>query len=345
MASYSRNYGYKVDVYSLDEIPYSEKYDIIGLSVFEGTNEEVFRDVLFLKRLFPKNSIVVGGRWTKIIDKETESWFTEQKVELWHLEGEKYFNGGEEIDFSVYPGWYKKDLLTLNTRGRNLMSSRGCPFHCYFCHNPENKIHYLNAKYTVDNIQLILEQGSNEVFFADDIFTLNEEHMLKVYEELKKRCIDISGRNLFFTHINLINENNSKVMKKYNPYEVQIGVESGDDRMLKTMGKGFTSEKAFEKIKLLSEHVPVNALFLIGYPGETLESLNNTYEFVKRIKPFIKNKWVSLYQPIQNTKGYFESLKEGTFEGKLKNNSNISYIPAGLTAGDLTGFREKIMQL
>ena len=344
LASYARSYGYLVDVYYIDELSFTNKYDLIGLSVFQVENRTIFNDVVFLKQVFPYTKIIVGGRWTKIIDNESKDWFENNNVDVLANEGEKFFNNNEEIDFDIYPGWYKKDLLTTHANGRNIMSSRGCPFHCYFCHNPEKKIFYFNSRYTVDNIQLLLEQNVNEIFFVDDIFTLKEKHMLDIYEEMKRRYINIGGKNLFFTHINLINESNSEIMKMYNPIEVQVGLESGDNKMLNLMGKNFTIEKAFERIKLLSKYVPVNGLFLIGYPGETLESLNNTLEFVKRLKPFLSKKWVSLYQPIKNTTGYFQSLKEGSLCGELINNSTIHYIPEALKADDLLKYRDLIMQ-
>ncbi|MEW6653362.1 MAG: B12-binding domain-containing radical SAM protein [Bacteroidota bacterium] len=344
IASYARNLGYVVDVYYMDELPLSNKYDIIGLSVFETKEKLIYEDVIYLKKSFPNTHLVVGGRWAKIIDKETKDWFSDNNVELWTEEGEKYFNQNQEIDFENYPGWYKKDLLTTHANGRNVMSSRGCPFHCYFCHNPETQISCFSARYTADNIQLLLEQNVNEIFFVDDIFTLKEKHMLNIYDELKKRHLNILGKNLFFTHINLINEGKAEIMKKFDPSEVQVGLESGDDRMLKLIGKTFNANKAYEKVKLLSNFVPVNGLFLIGYPGETMESLNNTLSFVQNLKPFLSKKWVSLYQPIKNTVGYFKSLTEGKFYGELTNNSSVHYVPEGLTAEDLLRYRDLIMQ-
>ncbi len=343
LAAYARNLNYLVDVYYIDELPVTNHYDLIGLSVFEGENQTIFKDVQILKQVYGNTKIIVGGRWTKTVDNEAVEWFIKNNVELWSGEGEIYFSKSRQIDFTNYPGWYKKDLITTNSKGRNIMSSRGCPFHCYFCHNPENKINYFNSDYTVNNIQLLLEQGANEIFFADDIFTLKKEHMLNIYNDLKRKYLNIDDRNLFFTHVNLINEEIAEVMKKFKPTEVQVGLESGDNSMLKIMGKNFTTSKAFERIKLLSNYVKVNGLFLIGFPGETTESLQNTFQFVKELKPFLSKKWVSLYQPIKNTNGYFRALKEGTFRKELKNNATVAYIPEGLSEEDLLRYRDLIL--
>jgi len=343
LAAYARNFNYQVDVYYIDELPVTNQYDLIGLSVFEGENQTVYKDVQILRQVYGNTKIIVGGRWTKVFDEEAKEWFLKNNVEIWSDAGEEFFSESKQIDFGTYPGWYKKDLITTNSKGRNIMSSRGCPFHCYFCHNPENKINYFNTDYTVNNIQLLLEQGASEIFFADDIFTLKKEHMLNIYNELKRKYLNIDGRNLFFTHVNLINEEIAEVMKLFKPTEVQVGLESGDDNMLKMMGKNFTINKAFTKIKLLSNYVKVNGLFLIGFPGETVESLQNTYEFVKKITPFLSKKWVSLYQPIKNTTGYYRALKEGTFHNELKNNATVSYVPEGLLENDLLRYRDLIL--
>ena len=52
LASYARSYGYLVDVYYIDELSFTNKYDLIGLSVFQGENRTIFNDVVFLKQVF-----------------------------------------------------------------------------------------------------------------------------------------------------------------------------------------------------------------------------------------------------------------------------------------------------
>ena len=345
LAAYARNYGYAVDAYYLEEINMTNQYDLIGLSIFEGENDAIFADITYLKNVYKGTKIIVGGRWTKIMDSRAIDWMQKNEIEVVIGEGEKYFNRGEDINYDTYPGWYKKDLLTMHVKGRNIMSSRGCPFQCHFCHNPEKDINYFNSNYTADNIQMLFEQGLEQIFFVDDIFTLNISHMMNIRDTLLRRQINLDKKNLFFTHVNLINENNSEIMKLFNPLEVQVGLESGDDIMLKRMGKNFNAEKAFNKVSTLSKYVPVNGLFLIGYPGETITSLQNTVEFVKRLKPYLSNKWVSLFQPIKNTRGYYEALKEGDIKGELRNNSIIHYLPEGLKEEDLIKYRNLIMQI
>ena len=111
--------------------------------------------------------------------------------------------------------------------------------------------------------------------------------MIDIYNECKRRGVQIEHKNVFLSHINHINDDLTKAMVLFKPFQVSVGIESGDDEMLKKLGKTFTSEVAYEKIELLSKYVPIDGLFMIGFPGETIKSLNNTVEFVKRIRGFL----------------------------------------------------------
>jgi radical SAM superfamily enzyme YgiQ (UPF0313 family) len=257
--------------------------------------------------------------------------------------GEHYFSD-QAIDFEEYPSWSKIDFETLNDVHADVMSTRGCPYHCHFCHNTEKNLSFFSPKRTADNIELLFNLGMNRIFFCDDIFTLKAAHMESLYNELRKRNIFIENRNEFFTHINHINADTLKWIKMFKPFRVSVGVESGDDRMLKLMGKGFDSETALNKLKMLYDEVqvPIGALFIIGFPGETDESLRNTLHFAKAIRPFASS-WVSYYQPVRGTKGYQMAI-ERTKRTKLgSRNTSISYVDPNVTKKLLFKYNYKIM--
>ena len=161
----------------------------------------------------------------------------------------KRYLPASEIDYTTYPAWSRTDFETLSDVRADVMSTRGCPYRCNFCHNTEKKLSFFSAKRTADNIELLFELGAGHISFVDDIFTLRPAHMEALYHELKERNIDITHRNEFFAHVNQINEETVKWIKAYKPFKVSVGIESGDDRMLKLMGKGFDSKTAFEKVK------------------------------------------------------------------------------------------------
>ncbi len=338
LSAYLRSFGHEVDCYYIEKIKdldISGGYDVVGLSVLQSVDGcDPLEDALYLKNKF-KTKTVVGGKWTRTINDKQKDIFEKNQIEICCGAGENYFID-REIDFENYPAWDRVDFDTLGDVQMEIMSTRGCPYRCHFCHNTEKKVSYFTASRTAENIQLLINSGVTGVFFVDDIFTLKSAHMAGIYNELIKRGIQIEGRNMFFAHVNHINEKNIYWIKKYKPKGVQIGVESGDDKILELMGKTFSSQTAFEKIKLLYDNgVKVEALFLIGFPGESRETLKNTLRFIKSIKQYVELVWVSHYQPVLQTEGYNLAVERGGIVEKSKRNTDITYIDPNLTQKEL----------
>jgi len=347
LAAYMRTSGHTVDCYYLDQLKNGSRnkksYDLVGLSVLQVTREITpLRDALFLRKKLGSH-VVVGGKWVKTITEEQKMVFVNQGIEVYADAGESYFGKGE-VDYEAYPSWDRIDFETLKGVRGDIMTTRGCPHHCHFCHNTEKKLAFFNARRTADNVELLLNVGAQQISFCDDIFTLRPAHMESLYHELRERHISIERRNEFFTHINHINEETVKWIKKYEPFQVNVGIESGDDRMLKLMGKGFDSDTAYNKLKMLHEEarVPIGTLFLIGFPGETEESLQNTLSFIDKIRAFAGN-WVSYYQPVRGTVGYeMATLRnQGTIPGGR--NMLITYVDPNLSRKILFKYNYRMM--
>jgi hypothetical protein len=84
-----------------------------------------------------------------------------------------------------------------------------------------------------------------------------------LYKEMRKRNIPFENRTEFFTHINHLHGDILEWIRKFKPYQVSVGVESGDDRMLQAMDKGFDSQTAYE-VKATPDILgSVGTLFLI----------------------------------------------------------------------------------
>lgn len=350
LAPYLRKQGDHVDVYYMEDIDgvAPEKYDIVGLSVFgaDYKDEVVLADTRKLLQRYPGSKIVIGGRWTHTVGQETKDELNSWGVDVFKGEGEQYFFPNIPVDYSTYPTWDEKDLNNLQSYDNILMTSRGCPFDCYFCHNIERKMKYFSPQRTVDIIEMLFRKGKDRVFFVDDIFTVDVGHMEGVLDECARRNIPIQGRNRFFSHVNVVREKTCEAMARFQPDMVQVGLESGDDEMLIRMSKGFTVEKAEASVKLLSEYVPVYGLFLSGYPGETAMTLKRTEDFAERINEYLTGIWVSLYQPVRGTVGYEEAKISGQWlrQGFMTNDT-ITYLDKNLTKRMLLDHKLRILDL
>lgn len=350
LAGFLRGHGHTVDCYFLDQLAGTaaakkRTYDLVGLSVLQVLDENApVRDAVELKKLF-NTKVVVGGKWTETMLEEQRSALQSSGVDICVGPGEEYFHPGK-VDFGSYPSWSAVDFETLNEVNTEVMSSRGCPYHCNFCHNTETGLSFFSASRTADNIELLLKLGSERIFIVDDIFTMRAAHMAALLGELKKRGIDLENRCVFFSHVNHLAPEILEQIALYKPTQVQLGIESGDDRMLKLMGKTFASETALEKIKTLDRMgINVQLLFLVGFPGETEESLRNTLAFIERAEPFVSGAWMSYYQPVRGTKGYYLAIERVGRLGQSRRNTDITYVDPALTEELLAEYRGRMVKV
>lgn len=195
-----------------------------------------------------------------------------------------------------------------------IFTGRGCPFHCTFCSWPENLMGRKYRSRTADNIVDEFEYISRElpevkeVFIEDDTFTINKSLVLDVCRKIKERNLDITWScNARAT----LDYATMKEMKSAGCRLLIVGYESGNDEILKTIRKGVDIQqmRAFtrdaKRAKLM-----IHADFIIGLPGETKETAEQTLRFIKDIKPNILQ--VAVATPIPGTK-FYEWAKENGY--------------------------------
>ncbi len=170
---------------------------------------------------------------------------------------------------------------------RSIVSSRGCPFKCIYCDKSVfgPTVRYRSPKKVADEIEhLINEFGARELRFWDDNFTLNKKLVLELCNEIIDRKLDILWT--CFARVNTVDREMLEAMKKAGCWQVDYGIESGDDQVLKNIRKGFTAKKALEVLRLTRDvGFNIKANFLFGLPGDTVEKIEKTIEFAKECDP------------------------------------------------------------
>jgi len=212
-----------------------------------------------------------------------------------------------------------------------MVSSRGCPYRCVFCLWPNtlygHKFRMRSAENVVDEIEEAVKRyGIDEIYFDDDSFALNKERVLKICHLIKKRSLKVEW--IAQCRVNSIqDEEIVRAMKRGGCRYIRFGVESGSQKMLDIMKKGITLDQVRKAFKLCREvGIKTQAFFLFGIPGENQESINQTINFAKEIKPdsaqfaiAIPHPGTELYQICQK-KGW---LKYSTWEDFSACNSLI----------------------
>jgi len=167
-----------------------------------------------------------------------------------------------------------------------IFSSRGCPYNCCFCSSREvwsRKFRMHSPKRVVDEMKGLVNDWSIDfIKFSDDTFTVSEQRVSEI-------CDLINQENLKVPWGCNIRANTSdellKKMKESNCREVWVGVESGDDGILKDMKKGITTEMVrhiFKTAKGLD--LFTRAYFMIGMPNDSWETIEKTKELAREIQ-------------------------------------------------------------
>lgn len=181
-------------------------------------------------------------------------------------------------------------------KATTMITSRGCPFKCGFCmEGNSTKLRLRSVDNILGEIDEICNLGYRAIMFYDDVFTSNPSRVKEIGGYLKSK--DIIYR--CFTHVKFAKKV-AKELAATGCKEVAIGIESGDDRILKIVNKGFTSSQALEVVKILKDcGLKVKTFLMIGLPGETKESIENTKEWLRKAQPHSYN--YQIFSPFPGT--------------------------------------------
>jgi len=223
-----------------------------------------------------------------------------------------------------------------------ILGSRGCPFQCTFCaahlvHG--KKVRFRSPKKIIDEIETNqVKYGIDYVGFKDGTFTLNHSWVKEICSEILNRRLKIGF--CVNARVDTISEEILKILKKAGCQTMGFGIESGSQRILNTLKKGTNLQQIKDVFKLVNKYkfFTINS-FMIGNPGETKETIHQTFELAKALKSTAVGFCPSTAFP--GTEIYFNALKDGTLQNpqwylKKYPNNQGEFLPTGLYDGVLT---------
>tara|TARA_B100002003_G_scaffold210573_1_gene206487 strand:- start:762 stop:2186 length:1425 start_codon:yes stop_codon:yes gene_type:complete len=181
---------------------------------------------------------------------------------------------------------YRKyySVLSHSTNIATMITTRGCPYRCIYCDRMGKTFRSTSADYVVSEIETILSLGIREIFFHDDTFNVDKKRVVDLCERIldKKLKFKWDAR----ARVNCADYNQLLLMKKAGCSRISFGVESGNPDVLKNLRKGITLEQV-ETVFQWCRELQISSLadFMIGSPGETLNEIQDTIRFVKKLKP------------------------------------------------------------
>lgn len=170
-----------------------------------------------------------------------------------------------------------------------ILGGRGCPYRCTFCNWPQTiagrKYRVRSPQNIVDELQEILEKYNfRSILFNDDTFTANREHATGVCEEILKRGLKFPWA--CYARADTTDIGMLSMLRKSGCYLLKIGVESGNQEILDRVRKGYKIERVKEAVRLMLDMgFHVHATFVIGLPGETERTTQDTINFAVELNP------------------------------------------------------------
>tara|TARA_Y100000310_G_scaffold342439_1_gene445717 strand:- start:1129 stop:2553 length:1425 start_codon:yes stop_codon:yes gene_type:complete len=197
-----------------------------------------------------------------------------------------------------------------------MISSRGCPYQCSFCLWPNvftgHVPRFISPEKVVDEIEyLVKEKGVDEIFFDDETLTVTKERIQGVCDEMIKREVKVPW--LCNGRVDNVDSDVLKLMKKAGCTRIFYGVESGSEKILKSMCKGISKEKALKAVRETQKTGIVACVsFTIGMPDENKDTINETLKFAKKLHADYTQ--FTLTAPFPGTKLFEEAKEKGLLE-------------------------------
>ena len=253
----------------------------------------------------------------------------------------------EDLDVLPMPAW---DLLPNFPEGylpaiydyprapvATYSASRGCPFLCEFCDTSTfgGQIRYNSPQRVYDVMKHLSEvYGVKHLQFVDDLFVAHNGRVAEFSRLLIANKIDMTWSCT--ARVNTVKPDTLALMKEAGCWEISFGLESGSDWLLDEMKKSQRVETAVQAVNWTHDAgIRVKGLLMLGYPGETQKTIDETKEFVKSIPLTTMN--LSKFTPYPGSpiyrKLYGASIIEEDWD--RLNGMNFVYQAEGFTEEEL----------
>lgn len=195
-----------------------------------------------------------------------------------------------------------------------ILTSRGCPYGCIYCFKGlfGNKYREQSAFQVVKEIEHVQqEDGIQNFYFVDDLFVFNRKRLHQIISLLRERKIKIKWQCL--ARVDRLKEEDYQLMAEAGCYEIHFGIETGNEEIMKQIGKHITLDQVRKAVSWAREAgIRAKGYFMIGLPGDTKATIRQTIEFAIDID--LDDAMFSLTTPFPGTK-LWEMAKEK--EGSL----------------------------
>jgi anaerobic magnesium-protoporphyrin IX monomethyl ester cyclase len=327
------------------------KPDIVGITSVTATFPSVLQAVHAIKEACPNVPVVLGGPHATFMDKQILNGNKEVDIvvrcegeqtisdlvshisnsglkDLCEVAGITFRKNGQivrtpnrpfiqDLDELPRPAYKYFPLSKYRIFGKLILpivTSRGCPYPCTFCMVPQmlgKRLRARSKKNVADELEWLRDEyGADAYTFNDEIFTYDQNRVIEICEEMKRRKISLPWSCQ--TRVDHVSKRVLAKMSEANCELVHFGVESGSQKILDVVSKQTSIQQNENAIKWAKEAGLVAIISLmVGHPGETEDTLRQSLDFARRLKP--DDAWLCVATPYPGTELY-RFIKEKGWE-------------------------------
>jgi radical SAM superfamily enzyme YgiQ (UPF0313 family) len=320
---------------------------VIGLSCMANLLPFTLLAFRALREAYPDRKLVLGGVGSKSVEEKILTRFPWIDVicrsegdrtgpellrslrdggDLASVRGISFLAGGKvvhtpdreritNLDSIPFPAFDKVELAKY--AGYGMMTSRGCPYPCTFCSvapvwNQES--YSRSAKNIVDEMAFLHREAGVELYlFQDEFFVSGKRQVMEFCSELRRQGLEVKWKA--FGRVNLVDDEMMRAMADNGCVELRFGIESGSDRVLARIKKGFKAAQALEVVPKAVEIFPRTDIFYVwGFPFETMEDFHQSLFQMVSFRTMGARILPSLLSLLPQTEIYAEWSKQAELE-------------------------------
>ena len=186
---------------------------------------------------------------------------------------------------SMWPYW---DGFCQRRPAVQMHASRGCPFKCTFCLwisviYEQGPYRTFSATRIVDEMEEIVRRyGAREIYFDDDIFTVKEDHVVALCDEILRRGLKVAWSVM--GDAMAVSERSIDAMARAGCIGMKFGVESADSEVLRKLKKPLKIDKVRDVVRwCASRGIKTHATITFGLEADTPETMQKTLDFCRTL--------------------------------------------------------------
>lgn len=212
-----------------------------------------------------------------------------------------------------------------------IYTSRGCPGRCTYCQVKNicgYRMRFRSAESVAEEVEILIKDfKAREIHIWDDNFTVDKKRVFQIRDEIKRRRL--SPVFSFTNGIRVDTATDEKVLKairEMGGYSIAFGIESGNQAILDSIGKGITLDQARKAVYLAKKlGFEVWAFLMLGLPDDNEQTMAQTIAFAKELDPHIAK--FNVLKPYPGSKIYEQMKQDGLIDNFNYENYGIHTFP------------------